>query len=283
MTMTFVKTLALGASSAVALSAGLMLSAPAAAQASQAGWGSGAWKYDATLYAFLPSIGGSMAFPVGSGGASIGVDADTLIDGLNFTFMGSLGAHNGRWGVFTDVLYLDVGGNKSNTREFSVGRPEIPAGTSANLDLNLKGFIWTLAGEYRLVSDPAWTVDVLAGARLFAVKPTLDWSINGDLGPIEFPVGSGSKEIEENVWDGIIGVRGRYSFGQNRAWFVPFYLDVGTGQSDVTWQGSAGLGYDFRWGSLFATWRYLDYQFESGNALESMNFSGPVLGVTFRW
>jgi hypothetical protein len=281
--MTTMKTLALRAAPVLALSAALLVSTPTAAQTAQTNWESGKWQYTGTLYAFLPSVGGSMSFPVASGGASINVDADALIDGLNFTFMGSLGAHNGRWGMFTDVLYLDVGGNKSNTREFSVGRLEIPASTSANLDLNLKGFIWTLAGEYRIVSVPAWTVDVLAGARLFAVKPKLDWSINGDLGPIEFPVGSGSKEIDENVWDGIVGIKGRYAFGESRKWFVPFYLDVGTGQSDVTWQGATGLGYAFNWGSLIATWRYLDYQFKSGKAIESLNFNGPMLGVTFHW
>ena len=206
-----------------------LLSTTAVAQTPQASWESGTWQFAATVYAFLPSIGGSVDFPVASGGASINVDADKIIGGLNFTFMGTFEAHNGRWGVFTDVLYLDVGGSKSNTRDFSIGRIGLPASTTANLDLDLKGFIWTLAGEYRVVSDPAWTVDMLAGARLFAVKPTLGWSINGELGPIGFPVGSGSKEISQDVWDGIIGVKGRYAFGDNRAWFMPFYLDVGTG------------------------------------------------------
>lgn len=93
----------------------------------------------------------------------------------------------------------------------------------------------------------------------------------------------GNKKISENVWDGIIGVKGRYAFGDNRAWFVPFYLDVGTGQSDVTWQAAAGLGYTFNWGSVMAMWRYLDYQFKSGQAIEAMNFNGPMLGLNFRW
>ena len=219
----------------------------------------------------------------GGSGSSINVDADSIIDSLKFTFMGSLGAHNGRWGAFTDVIYLNVGGSKSNTREFSIGNIGLPASTTADLNLDREGFIWTLAGEYRVVSDSAWTVDVLGGARLFAVKPTLEWSINGDLGSIGFPVGSGSKEISKDVWDGVVGVRGRFAFGENRRWFLPFYLDVGTGQSDMTWQGVAGIGYTFNWGSAVATWRYLDYRFKSGQPIEEMNFSGPMLGVTFRW
>ena len=49
--------------------------------------------------------------------------------------------------------------------------------------------------------------------------------------------------IGQDVWDGIVGVKGRYAFGDNRAWSMPFYLDVGHGQSEVTWQVAAGLGY----------------------------------------
>ena len=98
-----------------------------------------------------------------------------------------------------------------------------------------------------------------------------------------FPSPAEARRSSEDVWDGIIGVRGRYAFGENRAWFIPFYLDVGTGESDVTWQGAAGIGYTFSWGSAVAMWRYLDYQFKSGQAIESMNFSGPMLGATFRW
>jgi len=85
------------------------------------------------------------------------------------------------------------------------------------------------------------------------------------------------------MWDGIIGVKGRASFGANREWFVPYYLDVGTGQSDFTWQGIIGIGYQFHWGAVTAAWRYLDYEFKSGKPLESLNLSGPAIGVTFRW
>ena len=272
-----------GAMAALCFAAGALLPTSAAAQSAQSGWESGKWQFTATIYGYLPSIGGRLAVPVNTGGSSINVDASTIIDHLKFTFMGTLDAHNGRWGVFTDVLYLDVGGNKSQTRDFSIGNIGLPASTVANLSLDLKGLVWTLAGEYRVVSDPAWTVDVLAGARMFSVKPTLGWSITGDLGPIPEPGRSGSKQVDESVWDGIVGVKGRYAFGENGAWFVPFYLDVGTGQSDLTWQGAAGLGYAYHWGEVFAMWRYLDYKFASGKALEDMNFNGPMLGVAFRW
>jgi hypothetical protein len=72
-------------------------------------------------------------------------------------------------------------------------------------------------------------------------------------------------------------------FGEERKWFLPYYLDVGTGQSKFTWQINAGLGYQFGWGAVVATWRYLDYEFKSDSVIQSVNFNGPTIGMSFRW
>lgn len=56
---------------------------------------------------------------------------------------------------------------------------------------------------------------------------------------------------------------------------------VGTGQSRLTYQLIGGAGYAFSWGQVMATRRYLDYDFKSGSALESVHFSGPMSGVAF--
>jgi len=78
-------------------------------------------------------------------------------------------------------------------------------------------------------------------------------------------------------------VKGRFAFGSDRKWAVPYYLDVGTGDSDFTWQGVLGLSYGFHWGDVSLVWRYLSYDLKSNAAIADMNFSGPALGATFRW
>lgn len=51
----------------------------------------------------------------------------------------------------------------------------------------------------------------------------------------------------------MIGVKGRFDFGDKREWYVPYYADVGTGQSDLTLQVFGGIGYRFNaWGSVLA-------------------------------
>jgi len=60
-------------------------------------------------------------------------------------------------------------------------------------------------------------------------------------------------------------------------------VDVGTGQSRLTWQAMAGIGYSFDWGTTTLAWRYLDYEFDPNAAIQDVSLSGPFLGVTFRW
>ncbi len=272
----------------LSLAIGMLLPAPAAAQTSQ----SGQWQYTASIYGYFPSIGGKTTFPTvpgapggpgGSGDTGIAVSADQLIGALKFVFMGSFDANNGRWGVYNDVIYLDLGGSKSQTRDFSFGDIGIPASTSANLNLDLKGWIWTVAGEYRVSSDPAFTMDVLAGARYLDLRQTLKYEFAGDIGPLPLPGRAGSSTVSESIWDGIVGVKGRYAFGEGRNWSVPFYVDVGAGQSKHTWQAATGVGYAFKWGDAYAIWRYLDYGFKSEKRIQDLNFNGPMIGVAFRW
>jgi hypothetical protein len=270
-----------GGLAVLAASAAAILPGVAAAQSAPASE-SGKWQYSAFVYGYFPDIGGKLSAPVSTSGSNLNVDASTIIDGLKMAFMGSFDAHNGRWGFFTDLLYMNVGDDKSQTRDFSLGGV-LPASATADLSLDLKGVAWTLAGEYRVVSDPAWTADVLLGARMFGVKPTLGWSFSGDVDSIGVAGRSGSKEIDDTVWDAIVGIKGGYRFGDKREWFVPYYLDVGTGQSDLTWQAAGGIGYSFHWGDVIAMWRYLDYNFKSGKELQEMNFNGPMVGVAFRW
>jgi len=266
---------------AAALVIGALVPAAAIAQA-QAGASPGQWQYSASIYAYLPSVSGSTAFPAVSSGTSINVNGDKILSNLKFAAMGTFGARNGAWGGFTDVIYLNFGNSKSNCSDFTIGN-SLPASTTANLDWHLKGWLWTLAADYRMLSDPALTVDLLAGTRLLNVQERLSWSITGSIGSLDPAARSSSAELSQNIWDAIVGVKGRYSFGANREWSLPFYLDAGIGGYASTVQAAAGISYAFKWAELVAMWRYIGYNAKSGKALEDLSFNGPLIGAVFRW
>ena len=62
---------------------------------------------------------------------------------------------------------------------------------------------------------------------------------------------------------------------------MPYYFDVGTGGSRLTWQGIAGVGYKFCWGEVIAPCRYLVYQFSNHSSTLAIE-NEPVIGVGFR-
>ena len=257
------------------LAIGLSGLAPVAAQAEAA---NDKWQWELGVYAWFPAIGGTTSFPSGAS-ASIDVSAGDVLDALKMTFMGQIEARKGQWGVWSDLVYADLGGSQSGSRDFTVGGR--PVSATANLSLDLKSTVWTLAGIYNLSSTPENTTDLLFGARMLNLKETLDWSLSSSIP--ELPTRSGEARVDGTNWDAIVGLKGRYYFGGERKWFLPYYVDVGGGQSKLTWQVNAGVGYTFDWGSVFATWRYLDYDFKSGDALQSMSMSGALVGMAFQF
>ena len=261
------------------LTLGLTGFAPIAAQAQAA---NDKWQWEAAIYGWFPAIGGTTSFPSnGSSGPNLDVSAQDVIDALKMTFMGQIEVRRGTWGAWSDVVYADLGGSKDGIRSFTVDGQ--PVTVDGNLQLDVKSTVWSLAGLYNLASTPENTTDLLFGARLLDMKQTLKWSLSASL-PEHPTLGrSGEASVDGKNWDAIVGVKGRYYLGAERKWFLPYYADIGAGQSQLTWQVNGGVGYKFDWGSVFATYRYLDYQFKSGQALQSMTMNGALIGVAFQW
>jgi hypothetical protein len=264
---------------ATGLVPGLAVADPVATEATR---GNGDWQFAAFIYGYYADIAAKATLPNGTG-VDVAVDASDLFSNLKFGVLGSFEARRDEWGVFTDVMYMDVGQFKSQFHDLTIGNVGLPADVSASVNFDLKSLMWTVAGTYRAVAGEDAVLDVFGGARLLDTKVTIDWTLNGNLGPIPAPGRAGHGESRQTFVDGIVGIKGRLAFGPDRKWFVPYYGDVGTGQSDLTWQLMSGLGYAFRWGELIGAWRYVDYKFKSDSPIASQIFNGPLLGVAFRW
>lgn len=240
------------------------------------------WQYQGTIYVYTPSISGKTTFPESDGGSSASIDGEDILNALEFAFMGAFEARRQSWGVLTDFIYLNLGADASGSRDLVLGGEPLPIGVAGDLDYDLEGWAWTLAGERRLV-DGARTLDLLAGARLLDIESQLEWTLTGEVGSVPVADRQGDRRTTIENIDVIVGCKGRIGFGDQQSWFVPYYLDVGTGESDLTWQAMAGLGYSLDWGDILVAWRYLDYEMASGTPIKEINFNGPAVAVSFRW
>jgi hypothetical protein len=265
-----------GASRGAALIGGALLAAitgGAAAVGSTAPAESSDWQYGLMIYGWLPSVNGDIKLPLprGLGNESVSVSADQILDALQFTVMGSFEARKGDWSLFTDLIYLDLDGSDSKAATFSDGATR----TVLDGNLQLTGWVWTFGGGYTVWRSEGSYLDLLAGGRLLALDADLTLT-----GPGRFQLGRKTADSVD-LWDGIVGVTGRAKIDAN--WFVPYYLDVGAGSSQVTWQAAAGVGYAFRWGDVMLLYRHLQYDQNDDELLQNVSFGGGMLGVNFRF
>lgn len=278
--------------STAALAGLCLLSPPTMAQAP-----SDNWSFTVMPYLWLPSVKGELNYgPPRSGGGSptVTVDADKILDALDFAAMFTGSARKGRWVIATDLMYLDMGANQSGVRsvDLNPGSGPINVSTSslnAGANVDLKGTIWTVGGGYAVVQSPKVNIDVLAGFRYLGLKTTTDWNLSANVtgsgpgGSTATFARSGSVSQKEDVWSALIASQGRFALGDS-AWFANYYVDVGTGSSTFTWQGAAGLGYAFAWGDLVLDYRYLYYSQDGDDKLiDHISLGGLGLGANFRF
>lgn len=67
-------------------------------------------------------------------------------------------------------------------------------------------------------------------------------------------------------------------------WHFRYHLDMGAGESNFTWQAAAGVGFQAgeAW-DVALIYRHLEWDLDSTRVVADINFSGPTLGVVFRW
>jgi hypothetical protein len=251
---------------------------------------SGAWKYSLTPYFWLPNVNGTLKYSLPPGAAgSPGVETgpNDYLENLSGVLMLAGEARNGPWAVFSDLIYLKFDSEESSVRTVdfvNVGSNPINTSLNVGTTTELKGWAWTLGASRTLVSSPQGNLDVLAGLRYLDIDATTDWrlsaAINGPGGSV-FPA-TGRVAAGTTIWDGIIGLRGRAQLGTSK-WSVPFYFDIGAGESQLTWQGLAGIAYSFGWGEVTLAYRHLYYDQDDDKLMQDFEFSGPALGATFRF
>ena len=224
--------------------------------------------------------------PPGSGGAitaEVGIDNVNLFEALNAAAMIAAEARYGRYSILTDFIYLDLGNAGSQVRSVGftgAGGQSVSAGLDRGTESTVRGSLWTLAGGTTLTEGGWGNLDAIGGFRMFSLSASTDVRLAGNVaGPSNGASFARSTHLSRDatLFDGIIGLRGRFELGHG--FHLPYAADVGTGASRLTWQATGGLGYQTGWAGVTLGYRHLAYD-QSGNKLvQDFSFSGPFLAV----
>jgi len=244
------------------------------------------WKFSITPYLWMPSVDGTLNYssPSGGGAPSVDVGADQILESLEAAFMISGEVRKGRWSMFTDFIYLELSNEDSSVQSINFGGTAVSSSANISTDSTLRGSIWTLGAGYAALPGRPVTLDVFGGLRYAGIEASTDWQLATTVtGPRAGQTFSQTGGISERVdlWNGIIGIKGSVWLGDSN-WSIPYYFDVGAG-SGTTWQGMLGIAYSWSWIDLMLAYRHLYFDQGSDKLVQDMSFSGPALGVAFRF
>jgi hypothetical protein len=220
------------------------------------------WTFSVTPYLWLPNIDGTLKYQVPSGASGspeVRVGPNDYLEALRFAMMIAGEVRKDRWAVFTDVIYLDFSSEKSSVKSINFGGSLVSSSANVSTDSSLRGGVWTLGAGYAVLPGRPVDLDVFGGLRYFGLHASTDWQLTA-----------------------AVTGQGRVWLGRSN-WSIPYYLDVGTGSSSLTWQGMVGVAYSFTWGGVTLAYRHLYYDQQGDKLVQDMRFSGPALGVTFRF
>lgn len=259
---------------------------PAASPAASTSTSSNAWQAYITPYVWLPNLNGQLNFqhPTAPtalipGNVNVNVHIGPSSYLSNISFAGMLSGYFKSSGDFSgafDYIYLNMNPNNAFVADVSgpAGNKEVPVNVSTSA--HFRGSIVTLDGGLSITQNTISPVEFIAGVRYLAVNTSADWTFAG---PLDILDRSGSASRSLNVWDPLVGFRGKIGFGKN--WYVPYYLDYGAGSNNTTNQEFVGVGYSQHWGDIVLINRWMQYNFFNPN-INSFQLVGPALGVRIR-
>lgn len=246
--------------------------------------GSPEWAVQITPYLWAAGLKGDIS-PF-KRAPTLGVEksfSDVLSD-LNLGGFAHIWGRRDRFVVSGDVMYVDTtdGHASGPLPAFQIpglGVP-IPPGATVDAKVDTKQFIATLQGGYRVFTTPQFTLDALAGARV--------WRISNDVSVTASHPAIGTRSAshgEKFSWiDPVVGARGFLSLTDNLS--LQAQADIGGfgAGADFTWSALATANYTFT-DSLSASLGYkaLDVDYDQGGHVYDTRLAGPVLGVTYRF
>lgn len=269
-----------GFTSTLALAACLLLGSPVGAAdgtevSSPPGVvsGDGGWTFSIAPYFWAASLKGDIGFR-GRQPFDADVPFRDIFDNLRFGGMIVGEAHNGTWGVFADLMYLDIEVDKSFSRTIA----GVPVSLSGSLETT--SVTATFMGEYRVLAEPSASLDVMAGARIWSVDNELDIALSAGGPPLAALSGS-----DTQTWvDPMLGVKGRIDLSPS--WHLTGWGMIGGfgAASDFSWDVLGAIGYQWTQSlSIVGGYRAVGVDYSRDGFTFDVIEHGPILGAVIRF
>lgn len=212
--------------------------------------------------------------------STIQVGPSDYLPKLNTGGMLAFDVRKGEFDLFGDAIYLNASTTATifSTVSGNFGKIHIPVTVDSSAHITTA--IWEVAAGYAVAHGHNADLTLLAGVRQFPMTLNADYTVTIGKKGLVAPTGTINSTAYTN--DVIVGLKGRAFFGGDR-WYVPYYIDVGTGNNNQSWEAYGGAGYAFPHGQTFiALWRALNYNsFPPISPVQKMSLAGPLLGYTF--
>ncbi len=229
---------------------------------------SSGWEHRLAIYGWAASFDGTLTYSL-PGEDSVESDG-SLIDELDGVFMAAYEVRKDKFSFLTDVVYLGMSGGETIAED--IGRGKL----ATTIEQEFDAWVLSFYGGYNLIDNGRTKLDIIGGIRYFSLDVEATITFDGLGGGRSIPL---SPSFE--VYDALIGVKGSFDINEN--WYVPYLFDIGAGDTDLTWQAQASIGYRFDWGDVLATYRYLHYEKDDLRLVEDFDLYGPKVGVVFHF
>ena len=264
------------------------------------------WSYSATFYGWVPLLNGSSTIKGRTTDVDVGYsDLGDLIRRSEipkdlFAFMGYFEARNGRFSVFSDLVYLKIGLNGSMTHSRGVDALNASVGASAGLKFEM--FIAELAAAYEVARwgvtgapGSGTAIDVFAGARAWWQRADASLALSGtvNIGDLTRNADGTLSASNSVSWvDPLIGLRLRHQFAPGLNFVASGDVGGFGAGSKFSWQALAAINYDFcvrnnvTWSGMLG-YKALFVDYSQGSGLThyeyDMTMHGPIFGITARF